>query len=446
MKHLLLKMYGPFLGLLLSMCFFNPTDGDSNLPVDDRVKTFFDAEVIYDEKREQTESTHVFKESVPRLLSRHDLEKISRMHHDHIHDVIFVIRPKNMDELTRVLHDISYPSSKNYGQHWTRDEVFNLTSNPEACDAIVTYLHSHGVSAVSESLNGEYITATAPIIVWEEIFNTEFFTFHQTHRNGRVEKLVRAEEYWIPKALESHIESVFNTIQMPYHLSGNLPNAQSISKLGTSHFHTSGLLYDGLITPLKIRHYYNMSTSVEGSSASTQAVYAPNAQYYSPVDLKFFQVNLAPPNRTVTTTTVATYSNDTICRIDLSSCATSNGALQYLMSTSSVSPTTYWYSDQSISDWLVTVSNSANPPLVLSISYVTYESYMSVSELNAFTIAAIKLSTMGVTIVVSSGDDGAVGEGVTYDGVGVCGYAPTFPASNPYVVSVGTTMVRSSSN
>ena len=438
-------MYGPFLGFLLFLCYFSSTDGVNNLRCDDKTETLHDLEVTYDEITEQAESTHIFKESVPRLLSRHDLERMSRMHHDYIHDVVFVIRPKNMDELTRVLHDISDPLSTNYGQHWTREEVVKLTSNPEACDTIVSYLHSHGISAVSESLNGEYITASAPIMVWEKIFNTEFFIFHQTHRTGRVEKLVRAEEYWIPKALESHIESVLNTIQMPYRLSGNLPKVESISKLGTSQFHTSGLLYPGYITPLKIRQYYNMSNTVEGSSASTQAVFASTDQYYSPVDLKFFQVNLAPPERPVTTNTVPKYSNDTVCKIDPSSCSTSDGALQYLMSTSGVSPTTYWYSNLSFSDWLVSVSNTAHPPLVLSISYATDESSTSKAELNAFTTAAIKLSTMGVTIVAASGNDGAVGEDVTYSGVGSCRYAPTFPASNPFVVSVGSTMVRSSS-
>ena len=93
----------------------------------------------------------------------------------------------------------------------------------------------------------------------------------------------------------------------------------------------------------------------------------------------------------------------------------------------------------------MSVSNTAHPPLVLSISYATDESSTSKAELNAFTTAAIKLSTMGVTIVAASGNDGAVGEDVTYFGVSSCRYAPTFPASNPFVVSVGSTMVRSSS-
>ena len=160
--------------------------------------------------------THVFKESIPMLSSRSDLQKRSRVHHDYIHEVVFFIRPKNMDELTRVLHDVSDPTSLNYGQHWTKEEVSDFTSNPEARDAVVSYLHSNGASVVSETLNGEYITANARIAVWEDIFDTEYFIFHQTmnEKSSRVEKIVRTEQYSIPMQLDPHVEYVFNTIDV----------------------------------------------------------------------------------------------------------------------------------------------------------------------------------------------------------------------------------------
>ena len=431
-----------FLGLLLLWCLAHSIKGDNNLRGDDGSKPFTGIEVVFEGNVKETASAHVFKEDIPRLHSRHDLQRFSRIHKDYVHDIVFVIRPNNMDKLTRVLHDVSNPSSPNYGQHWTEEEVTKFTSNSEARDVVVSYLHSHGALSVSESINGEYITATAPIIVWETMLNTEFFTFHQTHRNGRVEILVRAEKYSVPNELDVHVESALNTIQIPSRLFGSLSKVQPISLLKGPQFHTEGLLYDGYITPSKIRNYYNMSDSVFGSLASTQAVYFSRNQYYSPVDLQFFQDNLAPPNLPVTTTTVEKYSNDSMCRLDIQNCLISSPVLQYIMSTSRGSPTTYSYSDLSLSDWLVTLSNTVNPPLTLTISYASDESTTSSAELLAFTTAAIKLGTMGVTIVAASGDDGAVGEDVTYYGNSSCKYAPAFPASNPYVVAVGATLVR----
>jgi tripeptidyl-peptidase-1 len=110
-----------------------------------------------------------------------------------------------------------------------------------------------------------------------------------------------------------------------------------------------------------------------------------------------------------------------------------------MMSTSKVSPTTYWYTDQSYIDFLISVANTPNPPLVFSISYGFDESSAGASYLNAFNTQAMKLGVRGVTIVAASGDDGANSRSVRAGMGGSCGYAPGFPASSPYVTSVGAT-------
>ena len=46
---------------------------------------------------------------------------------------------------------------------------------------------------------------------------------------------------------------------------------------------------------------------------------------------------------------------------------------------------------------------------------------------------------MGVTVLSASGDDGAAGSYAGYHPQN-CGYHPMFPASSPYVTSVGGTM------
>ena len=111
------------------------------------------------------------------------------------------------------------------------------------------------------------------------------------------------------------------------------------------------------------------------------------------------------------------------------------------MAASPVSPTTYWYTDDSWSGWLTSVANTPNPPLVFSISYGQEEHYVTKVEKDAFNTEAIKLGVMGVTIVAASGDDGAVSSYTRYLGYGACSYAPIFPASNPYVTAVGATSV-----
>jgi tripeptidyl-peptidase-1 len=114
--------------------------------------------------------------------------------------------------------------------------------------------------------------------------------------------------------------------------------------------------------------------------------------------------------------------------------------VQYIMGVASGVPTTFWYdpSQDFLATWITTVAASTSPPLVISISYGATESAMPKSMMDAFDIEAIKLGVMGTSIMVSSGDDGAVGTAVRKS-VSSCGYAPDWPASSPYVTSVGAT-------
>jgi tripeptidyl-peptidase-1 len=57
-------------------------------------------------------------------------------------------------------------------------------------------------------------------------------------------------------------------------------------------------------------------------------------------------------------------------------------------------------------------------------------------------VQAIKLGVMGVTIVAASGDDGANSRNVRTNRGGTCGYVAIFPASSPYVTTVGATQVH----
>ena len=121
--------------------------------------------------------------------------------------------------------------------------------------------------------------------------------------------------------------------------------------------------------------------------------------------------------------------------------------VEYMMAVAQVSPTTFWYVDDTWVDtysshdvfvyWLLQVYNTTQRPYVMSVSYGGPEYYIATSELLLFNIEMQKLSLQGVTIVVASGDDGAP----NYNAVdsSSCGYYPDFPASNPYVLAVGAT-------
>jgi tripeptidyl-peptidase I len=382
---------------------------------------------------ENLQHTHVFKESMPLFSSRSDLLKKERPHDDYIHEVMFAVQMKNMDELTRMLHDISDPDSRNYGQHLKREEMHDLISNPESCTEVTSYLHASGATSIAESLGCEYITAEAPIGVWEKMFSTNFYHFQQTHLNGETHEVVRAEHYSVPKEIHHHIEAVMNTIEMPILTHKRPKTIQSNEISNHNRRLTGGVLKYNLITPARLRAYYNMSDS-HGSSLSTQAVYANGGNFYSPTDLAVFQKNVSQQ-------TLQPAFGSFNRSIDASYDSTEgNLDLQYMMAMSPGSPTRYLHQHSSIGVWVSNLADTVNIPWVLSVSYGAYEDTTSAQEMNTFTKAAIRMGVMGVTIVVASGDSGA-GD-IHVDGK-TCRYAPIFPASSPYVISVGATRVIS---
>ena len=99
----------------------------------------------------------------------------------------------------------------------------------------------------------------------------------------------------------------------------------------------------------------------------------------------------------------------------------------------------YWYAEHSFTDWIVQAADSENPPHVFSISYGTVEAALTSIEKLLFDFEAKKLGIQGVTILASSGDTGVAGDAASFYGTLLCGYNPDFPASSPFVTSIGAT-------
>jgi tripeptidyl-peptidase I len=411
-------------GLILLFSFANSSRRDVHVE-----SNFTDSPVL---RSYEDQITHTYMESMPGLNARSDLLKKGRTKRTHIHEVIFAVQMRNMDELTRILHDISDPDSDNYGKHMTKDQVNELISNPEACSELTSYITAGGGTVVDESYGGGYITAQAPIEVWEKMFNTEFFLFEQTHSNGETHEVVRAEHYSLPNEIHHHIEAVVNTIEMPV-LLHKRPKIK-IEDFDVKSFRKrqllalDGAIPDGTIFPNRVRYFYNM-TKATGSSRSTQAAYANGEQYFSPDDLEKFQrVVTGQPFQPAIVASGFTSNKIT------DDSAEGNLDMQWLIGLSPGSPSTFWHYESTVGFWCRTIAGLKEPPFVLSVSYGSVESVTSAGELKLLTSQAIQLGTMGVTLLAASGDTGSAD-------APKCVYSPAFPAASPYFVSVGGTMV-----
>lgn len=397
-------MMAHILSLIAAICILIPKTAYSTAQQEDRTtfnlrKSYSESDVSVEVSGPEKVRDHIFRETAAGLVTRFDLTKKDRAPPNHHHEVIFVVQQQNLEELTRILHDISDPDSDNYGQHKSREMIEELTSNPTSREVIRTYLHRVGAIVTTESVFGEYITARAPITLWENLFDTEFFTFrHTINGTARVTEVMRAEKYSVPKDLHEHVASVFHTVQMPLAIWGR-PFMQPMENY-TSHIQHNAVT--GVVTPSLLNYQYNINSNT-GSSKSSQAVFESIGQYFSPNDLKSFQQYYGLPDQPISRF-VGGHVSDSICATSAETCLEANLDVQYMMAVCQNSPTTHWYTDaNSFTNWLLEVANDANPPLVLSISYGASEVTVSNSELDAFNIQAMKLGLMGVTVLAASG-------------------------------------------
>lgn len=377
-----------------------------------------------------------------------------------MHEVIISIKLKQLDKLKAFVDDVSSPMSPNYGNHMTRTELAERYSNYEGLESVKSYFEKKMFVITKSSKYGEFIHVKGTITQWEDVLETKFYEMHQVKdmssfnlghtgsRKQRTETLLRAKEYTIPQEIQHHVQAMFNTIQIPPKFKKTAitssvpiqPDAVVTPVPGT-------YLYDGYVTPQLLYQLYNITSNI-GNSLTSQALYESLEEDYSPSDLTGFQNQFKLLVQPIEGDYGGYNSSDYCINPPLGGgCGEANLDVQYIMAVAQNIPTYYYYDNSTdfLITWAFNILNMENPPLVTSISYSGYESDFSQEYLDVFEALAITLSSIGVTIVASSGDDGVAGYLARYNST-FCGYNPQFPVSSPYVLAVGATQGPESSN
>ena len=100
----------------------------------------------------------------PSLFSsalRPDINQLGRSNSECSHKVIIAVKQLNLDLLEDLVHDISNPDSKNYGQHQSINEIHALTSNVASTNYIMEYLERTWPPehfTMEKSFFGDFIT------------------------------------------------------------------------------------------------------------------------------------------------------------------------------------------------------------------------------------------------------------------------------------------------
>jgi len=342
-------------------------------------------------------------------------------------DLIFALKQNNLDQLEETFWAVSDPKNARYGQHLSSASLRAMVGASESdVNTVVAWLKDQGCAEVLVGRSRDFVFARGVSLpLASRLLSIQFHTYR--HSSG-LSFDASLGPYSLPSNIADKIDLVTGVVGFP-------DMVQQRAKVNPA---PSPAALE--ITPSVIRARYNISSTLVGTNAMNQhAVAEFQAQYYSPTDLKTFWTKYVPFAPFMAVAGVVGQNDPTSPGIEASL------DIEYIMG---VSPniTTYFYSLKAFNFWndLMTwtgeLDNETNPPFIHSVSYGSQGDYPSDAYRSRLNMEFQKLGTRGLSIIFASGDSGAgcEGGGITSKACD-CTFFPSFPATCPYVTTVGAT-------
>ncbi|KAH9032915.1 family S53 protease [Lactarius pseudohatsudake] len=349
----------------------------------------------------------------------------------------------DIEGLQTKLMDIGTPSSPQYGQWLSKEEVGTfVTPKHETVTAVKEWLSANGLRATVFSPYGDWIYFDTTVSRANELFDAEFSTFVHDRRG---KSAIRTLAYSIPASLKDHLELVHPTITFPSPNdigprifsppaktvpSGDLISADEIPSNCISMS----------MNPSCLQQLYGTPKERASQLSNKLAVAGFLEQFANEGDLReflrIFRPDL-PPRTTFTLQTIdgGTNSQSLEKAGDLD--------VQYTIGLASGVPTVFisvgdQYQDGDLEGFLDIINflnGKSAPPQVLTTSYEQNENTISRALAYRLCNAYASLSARGVSILFSSGDGGVSGS----QSQRCTTFVPTFSSGCPFVTSVGGT-------
>ncbi|KAJ6111815.1 hypothetical protein N7523_007876 [Penicillium sp. IBT 18751x] len=365
------------------------------------------------------------------------------------------INQPNHTDFEQNVIDISTPGHRYYGQHMNREEI-QKTLRPDniVLNRILAWLDSEHVSPSKFKINGNWITFRTPVSQAERMMKTKYFNYHHQATNSTV---LRTLGYSVPSDVHPHIQLIQPTTRF-----GNLnplsalPINQPIIAKPADLKAECGTV----IRPDCLRELYGLDGfTATPSPWNRLGISGFLDQYARHSDFNQFRNRLLTGEigEEFTEITINGGINDenspqmtTEASLDIQyASAMARGTLVTFYSAGGRAPLIP-DADQP------NASHSGNEPFleqlhylidlpgdqlpaVLSTSYGESEQSVPPSYARAVCSLFAQLGARGVSVIFSSGDSGVGSSCQSNDGSKRTKFIPEFPASCPFVTSVGGT-------
>uniref|UniRef100_A0A4W4G8S4 Tripeptidyl-peptidase 1 n=1 Tax=Electrophorus electricus TaxID=8005 RepID=A0A4W4G8S4_ELEEL len=346
-------------------------------------------------------------------------------------ELTFALKQQNVGRVKDLLELVSDPDSQHYGKYLTLEEVTSLVKPSQLTEKVVlTWLQSHGVKICHTVHTQDFLQCSMTVQVAETLLpGTEF---HRYNRDGQT--VVRSSSpYSVHDDVSQHLDFVGGVLRFP-------PKGREVSR-GWAGTGRSGSGFHLGVTPATIRTRYNLTAADVGTAANnSQAVAQFLEQFYHPADLAEFMILFARgfKHHTEVERVVGTQGGGKAgmeASLDV----------EYIMSTGANISTWVFTnpgrheSQEPFLQWMLLLSNMSAVPWVHTISYGDDEDSLSTAYMNRINVEFMKAGLRGISMLFASGDSGA---GCRYLKKENNVFRPSFPASSPYVTTVGGTSFK----
>ena len=353
------------------------------------------------------------------------------------------LRSATVDDMQELFVAITDPASPQYldGQLSGEEVERRFGASLEDRQRVRAWLRDAGLSDAELRDVSSAIEVTARVDAAERLFSTELRRFQRVTDGKLVIKAWGAAS--LPDEVHAAVDLVTGLSSFP------VPHRRSHS---SSRVGQQGL--GEAVLPQSIRSLYQIRAQKPGSSTATQAVIEFGGQWFDNNDTAQFAqlVGYTQPNASI-----APIPPEHIVGVNNPSEPGIESTLdvQMIAPTNMEVETWFWYDGDSswLYEFALHMLNTTNPPQVNSISYGLWEGMQCFADpaecelmdlsSAAYTAATnalfMRLAMQGVAIVVASGDSGANSR--TDETCAAYNLRPEYPASSPYVTTVGATMV-----
>ncbi|KAJ7894410.1 family S53 protease-like protein [Mycena olivaceomarginata] len=344
----------------------------------------------------------------------------------------------NIAGLEERLLSISTPGSSEFRQWLSMEEVKTFVQpSKTTVAAFESFAATNGLNFSVVSPHEDWVSITLPVSRANDLFAADFELFSHPSMASLITRTLSVS---LPVELVGHIDVVHPTTEFTEPNARHAATIASLKKRAPA-ASCNTFVASGVMTPACLQQLYGIPTTAATSPNNTLLVTGYLSEFAQTADLAAFLKLLRPDMPSNTTFTMLSIDhgentqNPTVAGVE------ANLDVQYTTGIATGVPVQFLSVGSSFAtallDTITFLDGVPNPPTVVTTSYGTLEAgflnTMSTKLCNGY----MALGARGISLVFSTGDGGV--RGVQDDTCTSPEFSAVFPASCPWVTSVGST-------